>query len=193
MKKHIREDIQIAFRDLLHEKGFEHITIRDICERAEISKTTFYRYFHDKYEVMNAHYQDLLLQVVLEGECHDFREMFCHLLTTASEQWPSIKKAFESTGYNSLENYIKMYSFDFSEAIVKACRGGKGFSEEERFQCELFDAGVAHIALKWIEGEYPLSPEKASDLLLAMLPESLRDLEWNDIRSILAYNGQDRT
>jgi AcrR family transcriptional regulator len=40
-----------AMSDLLNDKPFPKITVRDIMERAQIQRATFYRYFRDKYEV----------------------------------------------------------------------------------------------------------------------------------------------
>ena len=39
-----------AFTALLEEKRFEEITINELCERAMIRRTTFYKHFADKYE-----------------------------------------------------------------------------------------------------------------------------------------------
>ena len=36
------------------------ITVADIIAEADVSKATFYRYFHDKYDVMNSNYKELL-------------------------------------------------------------------------------------------------------------------------------------
>jgi len=40
------------------QKGVDATTIEDITERADVGKGTFYRYFHDKYEVMIALIED---------------------------------------------------------------------------------------------------------------------------------------
>ena len=39
-----------AFTDLLEEKRFENITVNELCEKAMIRRTTFYKHFADKYE-----------------------------------------------------------------------------------------------------------------------------------------------
>lgn len=39
-----------AFTQLLEEKKFEEFTINELCERAMIRRTTFYKHFADKYE-----------------------------------------------------------------------------------------------------------------------------------------------
>ena len=39
-----------AFTQLLEEKRFENFTVNELCERAMIRRTTFYKHFADKYE-----------------------------------------------------------------------------------------------------------------------------------------------
>lgn len=45
--------IQGAFRELLNEKGFKSITVREITERAEVNRATFYAHYADKYDLLN--------------------------------------------------------------------------------------------------------------------------------------------
>ncbi|MDC7952553.1 TetR/AcrR family transcriptional regulator [Liquorilactobacillus mali] len=50
-----KTDIRIwnAFFELLDQETFTEITIGQICNIAEISRTTFYRHYVDKYELLN--------------------------------------------------------------------------------------------------------------------------------------------
>ncbi len=41
-----------AFLQLMSEKNFEDITINELCEKAMIRRTTFYKHFSDKYEFL---------------------------------------------------------------------------------------------------------------------------------------------
>ena len=50
------EAIDASFRTLMLERGFEGITVKELCERARINKKTFYRY----YETLD----DLLAEVM---------------------------------------------------------------------------------------------------------------------------------
>ncbi len=45
--------IDEAIAELLDEKGFEHITVKDICEKAKIRRVTFYCYYQDKYDLIH--------------------------------------------------------------------------------------------------------------------------------------------
>lgn len=42
-----------ALRSLLEEKDFEDIHVKDICELAMVHRTTFYKHFEDKYQLMS--------------------------------------------------------------------------------------------------------------------------------------------
>ena len=53
-------DIISAFNRLLSGTGIERITTQMIANEAKVSRATFYRYFRDKYDVLNRNYKDLL-------------------------------------------------------------------------------------------------------------------------------------
>lgn len=46
-----RNAIIAAFIRLMEQKSFEKITIQEIADETPISRSNFYRYFHDKYEI----------------------------------------------------------------------------------------------------------------------------------------------
>jgi AcrR family transcriptional regulator len=49
-----RKQIQEAFVALTVEMGFTAVTVRHITERADINRSTFYRYYADKYRLLEA-------------------------------------------------------------------------------------------------------------------------------------------
>ena len=42
-----------SFSDLLQTKSFEQITVQDLCAKANVRRSTFYRHFNDKYDLLN--------------------------------------------------------------------------------------------------------------------------------------------
>lgn len=58
--KKTKRAIQKAFIELLREKPYEKITVREVAERAEINKTTFYAH----YETLNALTTELEQQTI---------------------------------------------------------------------------------------------------------------------------------
>jgi AcrR family transcriptional regulator len=55
-----RDAIVTAAFELFAERGYGGVTVADIAERAEIGRTTFFRYFGDKQEVVFANEQQWL-------------------------------------------------------------------------------------------------------------------------------------
>ncbi|MCR8643393.1 TetR/AcrR family transcriptional regulator [Paenibacillus sp. N1-5-1-14] len=59
--------IRDAFLSLMDKKGFDHITVRDITECAEINRATFYLHYQDKHD---------LLQKIVDEMMHEFLTAF---------------------------------------------------------------------------------------------------------------------
>ncbi|MBB4689005.1 TetR/AcrR family transcriptional regulator [Amycolatopsis jiangsuensis] len=63
---HARERLVRAALELFTEQGYEKTTVVEIAERARLTKSTFFRHFPDKREVLFAG-QDVLAQLLSDG------------------------------------------------------------------------------------------------------------------------------
>src|ERR1700754_2973881 len=61
-----RERLVVAAVDLFTEQGYDETTVAQICERAGVTKSTFFRHFADKREVLVAG-QETLSTLLAEG------------------------------------------------------------------------------------------------------------------------------
>ncbi|GAA4250311.1 TetR/AcrR family transcriptional regulator [Dactylosporangium darangshiense] len=61
-----RERLVVAAVDLFTEQGYDATTVAQIAERAGVTKSTFFRHFHDKRELLVAG-QDALSRLLSEG------------------------------------------------------------------------------------------------------------------------------
>jgi AcrR family transcriptional regulator len=62
-----------AFNKLIEKIDFNKISVDMILTAANVSRSTFYRYFKDKYEVMNANYKHLLDYLVAPERSSGYR------------------------------------------------------------------------------------------------------------------------
>lgn len=76
-----------AFTALLEEKRFEDFTLNDLCEKAMIRRTTFYKHFADKYEYFTfyikeicAQFQDQLPPDIVSVNVNDYFLYMCREL-----------------------------------------------------------------------------------------------------------------
>ena len=54
-----RKLLQQALLEAASEKGFAHVTVRDITERAMVNRATFYRHYQDKYDLLKQYLEEL--------------------------------------------------------------------------------------------------------------------------------------
>src|SRR6201996_2003130 len=67
-RRQARQRIIEAARELFLEHGYDGVSVGDIAERAEVGRTTFFRHFGDKQEVVFAREQELLDTISAAGQ-----------------------------------------------------------------------------------------------------------------------------
>ena len=55
-----KRSLKAAMTDVLAREDFEHISITELCRRADISRITFYSHYSDKYALLDDIFEDML-------------------------------------------------------------------------------------------------------------------------------------
>lgn len=56
------DDIMASARDLFWKHGFRRVSIEEICQKADVSKMTFYKHFPNKTELAKTIFNDVILE-----------------------------------------------------------------------------------------------------------------------------------
>ncbi|MEH7504184.1 TetR/AcrR family transcriptional regulator [Neobacillus drentensis] len=91
--------IRDALTELMEEKGFEGITVRDLTEKAAINRGTFYLHYHDKYDLLEQSEAEILTEIekiALTINPTDFMNF-----NSENEPFPFIVNLFEFFHENS--------------------------------------------------------------------------------------------
>ena len=85
--QYLRTDraIQSALLSLLGKKPFEKITVQDILDETPVSRATFYKHFHDKYEIVEKIQDEIL---------HTHTELRNSLAQATPDQYPALMERF---------------------------------------------------------------------------------------------------
>lgn len=167
-----------GFNRLIEEFDFHKISVEMIMKEAQVSRSTFYRYFKDKYDVMNANYKNILDYYIVPERSKNYRDLCYHLFTYGQQNLKVFKRALDSTGFNSLSNFIYEYSYKTALEITKANRNGEGFTPIEELQVDVFCNGICAVYKNMAEQRYKIAPSEAADALYEMMPESLKHYWW---------------
>ena len=55
-----RQTLSHALIDLIQEKRYEAITVQDICDRANVGRSTFYAHYQDKDDLLASNFQQMM-------------------------------------------------------------------------------------------------------------------------------------
>ena len=79
--------IKQALITLLKIKPFEKITVQDILDETPVTRSTFYKHFHDKYEIVERMQEEYFAaQMELRIAAHKYPELFTPTLITQGKQ-----------------------------------------------------------------------------------------------------------
>ena len=62
--------IKTALSELIQEKGFDHVSITDLTQRANINRGTFYLHYQDKYDLLEKFENEVLDDINTNAENH---------------------------------------------------------------------------------------------------------------------------
>ena len=108
-----------AFTRLLDKKTYTALTVQEIIDEADISRSTFYAHFETKDELLKAMCTDIFDHVfsdeLLSEENHDFshhssfKDRITHILYHLQEKQQSIKGLFSGECGEVFLRYLKEY------------------------------------------------------------------------------------
>ncbi len=157
-----------ALIELLQEKGIERISIYELCNKAHINRTTFYKYYGSQY--------DLLTDI--ENDC--FAAIEKHLSSHRKEKNTDLKNILEyfiseETKFKVLFNTVldkefpeKLFSHPTIVNLIHL-NTGDNYHEKSKEYFHLFvcQGGFAVIR-KWLNDENRVSAEELANLISAI-------------------------
>jgi len=166
--------ISDAMFQLLRHVPFDDITVQQILNESHVSRSTFYRYFKDKYELMNwcyKSYVDGLLTQVHKGNWQDYLKLIYEFL---DENHAYFMNASKVEGKNSFFDFLYDYSYIFYEDIYLKNERKKALSTEERITLEYACMGAIYIVKRWLETGRKESKPFMAKITFNLLPEMYR-------------------
>ncbi|MDR1132303.1 MAG: TetR/AcrR family transcriptional regulator [Oscillospiraceae bacterium] len=179
MNIHTKNRIVSSCNALLRALPFEKITVSMIAKRSGVSKPTFYRYFLDKYDVVNYSYKVNLDRWRSHSGGRSWRDFFIKMYTASKADSKLLKNAYSTVGINSYKEFLFKYSYEAIQTSAIKCRGGAPLTREEEIYLAIFCYGVIAVDYEWINGNLDYTAKEMAELTYRALPGTLRDLWWN--------------
>lgn len=164
----IRHQLLHAVYELAQRQAIKDITVNDILEEASVSRGSFYKYFADKYDVINSYYEEAMTQIFKDCHAYSWEGIFTKMLRYFEQHRAFFTAAFWATGQNSFTTFFRHHLVhNFGEIITTY--GDHPLSADERKAIQFFVDGFVSYTRQWaLTGMQQPATELGYDLHLFM-------------------------
>lgn len=165
-----------AMKECMKTTSVENITVKQITEKCELTRQTFYRNFLDKYDLINWYF-DVLAQMSFKqmGISLTLREGLIKKFEFIKGEGQFFAAAFSSESQNCLMEYDYQCIYQFYCDIIHK-QGVDKIPEELEFLLRMYCRGSIAMTVEWATTGMKMSPEQLTDQLIDAMPPKLYDL-----------------
>lgn len=167
-----QQKLSVALESLLQTNPLEKITVANICDKAELTRQTFYNYFIDKYDLVNWTFDQLFdrtFQTIYSGS--DWQSTIEDFLSELYKRRKFYIPCYQYMGQNSLEAHHYDRVFECYSNQYRRIKG-KELDFDELFSLELYCRGAVFMVGQWARNNMEQNPKYMTELFkIAMTDE----------------------
>jgi hypothetical protein len=156
-------------------KSIEAITIQDILSHSHVARSTFYRYFRDKYDVMNWYYQAYVDNLLSQYEGIDWKSVMYRIIQFLFDDAVYFRKMLRYSSQITFWNFIYDYGYKFYESTILIQQGRKNLTTDEKYILGSYCNGTVHILKQWITDGCNETVEYITDLIYSLIPKEIEN------------------
>lgn len=170
-----REQIVETFVEMVKEKPLEQIRVQDIVERAGVSKSTFYRLFRDKYEVMNSMYHAEMDSIVEQlSDLRNWKEWSRVEMEHIRRNKAFYRNIVSYEGQNSFFDFLVWFYRRNAKREIQRKLDCETISEKMQFAMEARSVMGAYSIVQWIKNDCVVEPEELVKYANECIPACIR-------------------
>lgn len=165
-------------------RPFEEISVTDICERAMVHRTTFYKHYEDKYALLEQGMRQMYDALVAEAHhtppsafpANEPPPYFVLLFEHVAAHQQFYKLMLCGEGISRFQKLVKQYVTEVAEARVReAFHAGQLSSVPLEMHVQFLVGAVLSLLAWWLEHDMPLTPRQMAQYLQARhIPSVMR-------------------
>jgi AcrR family transcriptional regulator len=160
-----RGQLASALIALMHEKSFDEISVQEICERAQVGRSTFYAHFQDRDELFIRHTVVFARMLGEQLTWSDTLTSYCFPLRHLLEHVKAMRLLFDSLGRaRKLEFIMKVWRNNLAEVFEQRIAAVRGVESVARtlpaaLLAQQLSGTLMTLMVWWMEHHYPLSEQ----------------------------------
>lgn len=159
------------------EKTFDKITVKDIVNDCGLTKTTFYKYFRDKYDLVAWIYSNSAEKIMskIDADGYSWKNSLADGINYFFDNKEFLKNLMMNTGgQDSFINYVANFNIKILSDYIKRSQNFENLPTEIEIPVKIYCYGTTCMICEMLIKDFPVSVEKFISLLEGALPEPLR-------------------
>ena len=162
-----------ALIDILRDKSIEKVTITELCAKAQVNRTTFYKYYGSQYDLLMDIEADLfheLERVLLLEQNRDMETLVAivHCLDQNQDTW---KVLINSMGDQAFTQ--RLFSLPIIQTFFRQRTKAELTPAQEAYVYVFFCQGSYAILRRWLNRENHEPPEEIARLIMLLANQVL--------------------
>ncbi|MGN1334496.1 MAG: TetR/AcrR family transcriptional regulator [Anaerovoracaceae bacterium] len=148
-----RREIKSKFMELLSEKNFDKITVKELVDACGISRNTFYYHYHDIFEVMEDIFEcEIMREMEAEKKYGSLKEAFLMATKFAQDNRKAMLHLHQSTKRMFFEDYLMRVCDKFiTEYIYQQAEGLEVEESDIELLTVFYKHGLIGILREWLD------------------------------------------
>ena len=170
--------IRQNFISLLQQKPLNKITVKEVCELAEINRATFYKYYADAYDLLEQLEADIFedLQNVMRDSVQEgVQKTMTRILEQMKENGSTYITLFSSNGDPNFPTRI--FQICYREMAENICQQFPKLSKTEQAWLYVYMAqGSSGILNHWLSGGMEESPRDVAGFIERLISSTMHSI-----------------
>lgn len=169
--RYTRHALQTALIERMQEKPLNRITVREVCEAADINRSTFYMHYKDMYDLMDEIeeqvYQDI--DAIFAKEAPSVQDME-HLLNYVQTHQALFRCLFQQCSGISISRFSTILHTHYSKKLPY--NNTLTPSLESVYLYEFLYTGILGVLQKWLQNDCKDDNKQVAEVIWRMIIRS---------------------
>ncbi len=156
--------------NLLKKKHISEITVSELCQEAQINRTTFYRHYQTVHDVLLDIEFDFINEFykvpALVKNINDMREYSVRMCLFLFDNRETAKLFIKNNTDNDFKLLFQNYADVFMASRTVYYKGGAVNTNTLRLMTTFVAYGIYSMVRQWLIEEIPLTPDEVADLIV---------------------------
>lgn len=158
-----------AIVKILKKKNIKDISIRELCEEAEINRTTFYRHYDSPHDVLIEieleFVKSFLETYILSDSTKESQKYITYMCEYMYENKETVTLFIRNNTDIDFTQIFQSLSEEFLSSRTVLYKGHAVDEDTMRLMKTLFSHGIYAVVRQWLIEDIPKSPDEISELL----------------------------